>query len=184
MHPLAGDGRAADHDLDLQAAFGSLVDDLLLLDHGGGQQGGEADDVGVDLCGLVQDGRGADVNAQVVDLEAGGGEHGADEGLADLMDVAFDGGEHDHPEDLALGAGLLHLGFEHGDGGFHGFAGHDQFREEGLAAGEGIADGVDAGHVAVGDGVEWGDAVGNGRTGQVGGDLLFAINDALCHLLV
>ena len=86
------------------------------------------------------------------------------------------------PRIWRCGAGSLHGRFEHGDGGFHGFAGHDQLGQEGLSAGEGIADFVDAGHVALGDGLQRVDAGLQGFLRQLGGDFFLAVQDALCHL--
>ena len=68
-----------------------LVDDLVDLRHGRRHQGGEADDIGILLDGCLDNGVGLDILAEVDDLEAGVGEQGAGDVLAEVVDVALDG---------------------------------------------------------------------------------------------
>ncbi len=101
---LAGRGAADDH-LDPLAQPGGRerLDDGPLAGHGGGQQRRHADDVRVVLPGGLDEPVGRHVDAEVVDLEAAGGEHHADEVLADLVDVALDRADHDATDHVALG---------------------------------------------------------------------------------
>src|SRR5690606_26206549 len=94
--PALGAGGAADHGLVGQAAVLDGLDDLLLLLHGGGEQGAHADDVGVELLGARDEGLGGDVAPQVGDLVAVGLEVGDDDRLADVVHVALHGADDDH----------------------------------------------------------------------------------------
>lgn len=88
-------GSAADHDLDLvaHAGVGELLDDVALLVHGGGQQSGEADDVGVVLVDGVDELRAVNVAAEVDDFEVGAAHHKRNEVLADVVQVALNGAD-------------------------------------------------------------------------------------------
>ncbi len=75
LGPVLGDGSAADHDLDArpQAFLVQLLDHFTLADHGGGEQGAHADDLGIDLQCLADDLLGGLVHTEVHDFETGGG---------------------------------------------------------------------------------------------------------------
>ncbi len=98
------------------------------------------------------------------------------------MDVALDGADDHFAEDLALGAAAGHFRLQGADGGLHGFAGHHQLGQEGVAAGEFAADVVDADHEALVDGFERVDAQLDGLLCQLLGQLGIAVDDALGHI--
>src|SRR5215470_11013953 len=94
---LLGNGGAADHDdhLVTQARLGERDDVRLEHRHGGGEEGGKADDVGLVLAHRVDELLGGDLHTEVDDVEPGALEHDVDEVLADVVDVALDRA-HDH----------------------------------------------------------------------------------------
>src|SRR5690242_16183976 len=89
---LLGDRGAADHDdhLVAQARLLQRVDVRLEHRHGGGEEGREADDVGLVLAHRVDELLRRDLHAEVDDLEPGALEHDVDQVLADVMNVALD----------------------------------------------------------------------------------------------
>src|SRR5215470_14626860 len=94
---LLGDRGAADHDDDLvpQAGLLQRVDVRLEHRHGGGEEGGEPDDVGLVLLDGVDELLRRDLDAEVDDLESGALEHDVDQVLADVVHVALDRAHHD-----------------------------------------------------------------------------------------
>src|ERR1700759_3281365 len=86
---LLGDRGAADHDDDLvpQAGLLQRVDVGLEHRHGGGEEGGEPDDVGLMLLDGVDELLRRDLDAEVIDL--GVQEHDVDQVLADVVHVTF-----------------------------------------------------------------------------------------------
>ena len=91
-------------------------------------------------------------------------------------------GRQDHGAvDLALGAGALHLGLEHGDRRLHGLAGEDQLGQEHVLEAELTADVVDAGHEPVIDGLERVQAGLDGLPSEICGRVGLALDDAPRH---
>ncbi len=78
-------------------------------------------------------------------------------------------------------APLFQFRLQHGDGGFHGFARHDELRQEHIAARKCVTHLADAHHVTSGDGLERIHPGLDGLSGEIGSDLKFPVDDALCH---
>src|SRR5215471_17766723 len=95
-----GDRGAADHDdhLVTQARLLQRVDVRLEHRHGRGEEGREADDVGLVLAHRVHELLRRYLYTEVDDLEPGALEHDVDQVLADVVDVALDRA-HDHGAD-------------------------------------------------------------------------------------
>ena len=138
---LHGGGGAADDDL-VPVPFALVledVDDLLLVGHGRGHQGGGPDDVGPDALGFLDEGHRVDVDAQVLDLVEPRLEHQLDDVLADLVEIALDHADHH----LSLGHGLVfgfQVGPHHADHGLKGLAGQHHLRKKDVQPGELLTD--------------------------------------------
>src|SRR5450756_254990 len=184
--PGAGRGGAADHHLDVLAQAGDLerLDGLLLVGHRRGKQGGEQEQVAVGLLDLRDEGLDRYVAAHVADREAGGGEHRADDRLADLVDVAGDRAGDIHAEGPAAPAGGVDGGLQDGHGGLHGLGALDQLGEEELALAEEVADLLDAAHEALVEDVAGGQAGVEALLGQGCGLFGLTVDDGLLHQFV
>ena len=119
-----------------------------------------------------------------VTREAGGGEHAADDRLADLVDVAGHGAGHGHAEALALAAGGVEGRLQDGHGGLHGLGPLDQLGEEELAAPEEVADLLDALDEPEVEDVAGGEAGVEALLREALGVLDLAVDDGLLHLVV
>src|SRR3569833_213587 len=106
-----------------------LVDHHFHVWHGGSEEGGHAEDVGLVLfesCQVFLDGI---VDPQIDDFEAGALEHHGNEVLADIVDITFDRTDDDFADRLDTGLGEqrtqdLHAAL-HGVGG-EKYLGHEQ----------------------------------------------------------
>ncbi len=89
--PALRDRSAANDDLHAWAksVASDGLDHAFLPGHGGGQQSRNADDVRVNLTGFEGEGLKRDVHAQIEHFKTIGGEHGANKGFTDLVDVAL-----------------------------------------------------------------------------------------------
>lgn len=124
---LLGDGRAADEHLDAVADAGLFegVDGEAHGTHGGCEEGGQGDDVGVFILDGLDELLGLNVIAEVDDLEAGAFEQGGDEVLADIVEVTFDGAD----DDASQGVGGV---AQDAESGLHGAAGEEEVGHEEL----------------------------------------------------
>ena len=102
--PLIGGAAAYDHLKILAlASFGEEINRSALPRAGGGHQRGHCDDVGPFPGGCFEEGAGCHITAQVDHLETVGVQDGADEVLADIVNVVLDGGDNDSsPRAMAL----------------------------------------------------------------------------------
>ena len=100
--------------------------------HGGGEQGGHGDDIGLFFLNGVYELGGIDIDTEVEDLEPAAFEHGGHEVFADVVQIAFDGADG-HAADRfgALGDQQRPDQFE---GRFHGARRDQEFGHEIIAA--------------------------------------------------
>jgi hypothetical protein len=84
-------------------------DNAFLAGNCSGQQGGKADDVSVEFLDFQRRIVEGDIDAEIKNLKAAGREHGAHQGLADSVDVAFHCAEDNFAECLACRAHLVRL---------------------------------------------------------------------------
>ena len=87
------------------------------------------------------------------------------------------------PSDLPPRCPGQHLGLEDGDRHLHRAGGGHHVREVHLAGVEPVADVMDPGHVALVDGLERIDAIGQGLPRQLHRLVGVAVDDALAHRL-
>ncbi len=129
----------------------------------------------------VDDGVDGLFDADVVHLVAIVGEDDVDEVFSDVVDVAADGGEQDGAFLAAFDA--VHVGFEEGDGGFHGFGGLEDERELHLSGAEEVADGFHAVEEQLVDDVER--FVSREGVGEVAFEAIaVAVDDALLEAVL
>ena len=145
-----GDGGAADEDFDLVAHAGLFegVNGGLHGRHGGGEQGGHGDDIGL----FFVDGRDellrGHVDAQVNDLEAAAFEQRGDQVLADVVQIAFDGADGDAADRLVAAGGQERA--DEFERGLHRAGGDEQLGHEVLVGLEPAAHFIHGGdHVLV-----------------------------------
>ncbi len=159
-------------------------DHLPLVRRRGGQERRHRHDVRLARLDLLHEPVDLDVHPQVDDREAVRGQHGADDPLADVVDVALDRARQDVAHVLALRVALRQLGLEDGERRLHRLGAHHQLRQEQLAGAESIADDPDALHEPVVDRVERHDPQLQ-RLAREGGRILrLARDDAGRHLFV
>ncbi len=160
------------------------LDQAPLVGHGRRQQGREADEVRPDGLGPLEEPLELDVGPEVEDFEAAGLEHGGDEVLADVVDVALDRADDDLAPAPRLEPRALELGLEDGHGRLHGLGARDELGQEVLALLPELADLLDARDVAVLDDVEEVQPGPDGLPGQPAGGGAVAVDDGLPHVRI
>ena len=139
-----GDRGAAHHDLHLvtDAGFLCLVDHVLHLAHGGGQQGGAANHLAALVNSGLHIGFGSHVSAQVHNLQALALHHHLHKIFADIVQISLDGAD----THLARGLNscLGHQGLEQLCAHIHGTGCHQHLRYKHLVVLELLANHVHA----------------------------------------
>ena len=115
---LLGHHRPADHGKGLDPGRAEFFDDIIHLRHGGGHQGRQTDGMDGEFFCLGNNGGGRHILADIKDLEAVIFQQGADDVLADIVDITLNGGHQDPPETFKTLP--LHLLFQAGETGLHG----------------------------------------------------------------
>ncbi len=151
---LAGGGRAADQQRQLDPAALHLLRDVDHLVEGRCDQTRQPDHVGALGDRGVEDPLGGDHHAEVDHLVVVAAEDDPDDVLADVVHVALHGREHDRPLGAATLLLLLHVGLEIGDCALHRACRLDDLRQEHAARAEEVADDPHAVHQRPFDHVE------------------------------
>ena len=170
---LARGRGAADQQRQLEPTALHLLGHVHHLVERGRDQAREADRVGTDLDGGVEDRVARDHHAEVDHLVVVAAEDDADDVLADVVHVALDGRQDDRalrapvaPRPFLL---LLHVRLEVGDGALHRPRALDHLRQEHAAGAEEVADDLHPVHQRAFDHVE--------RAGRLGPRLLRVLLD-------
>jgi hypothetical protein len=185
LDPTFGYWGAADDDLDARAKAAALqgLDNISLAGHGGGQQSGDADNVGAQFFGLGGESFKGNVHTKVNDVESARGKHGGDEGFANFVNVAFYGAEDYDSESLPRSSGFLEFGAENRGSRSHGCAGKDEVGKKHFTLLELFADDGETGSETTIDGEEGIETFADGAAGEFGGSVGIAIDDGLLHRL-
>ena len=157
----------------MDAGLLGLLHHFLHHAHGGGEQGGAADDLAALVdCGL-HIGLGRHVGAQVDDFQALALHHHLHQVLADVVQIALHGAD----AHLAHGlhACLGHQRLEQRGAHVHGAGGHQHFRHEHFVVLELLADHAHAGQKALVQDLLHGNALVDGLLHQLFDDLGFAL---------
>src|SRR5208337_5065870 len=162
--PALCNGSTAHNDLYAWAKTVPLqsLDYVLLPRHRCGQQGRDADEVGVQLFGFEGKRLKRNVDAKIEHFKSIRRKHRSNEGFPDFVNISLHRSQHNLPKRFARRAGLLNLRFQGGGRRLHGFSGEHQVREKHLACFELLAYNIQSGNEAMMNGIKWRNAMGDG----------------------
>ena len=149
--------------------------------HGGGHEGGEAQDVDALALDGLGDLGGRYVLPEVVDDVSSGGQHGLDDVLSDVVDISLDDGGGCL---LCVGEVLLGDGGKQEiESGVHRMGGYEDLGQVDLVGGVLVADHVHSLDQSLVDGVDGVDSLGQDFLGCGFGEVRLAVDDRVGELL-